>query len=112
LTHFVDSALVPKTPFSKQSVILQQFCPPPLSTTSKKSEGRIVELMGLMHLDLAIQSKALIGHLEYKLQFTSQAVKFFLNIADPHIVPSAELLDIALFIYRVSQKDISKSFCL
>jgi len=72
----------------------------PYTTTSKKSEGRIVELMGLMHLDLALQSKALIGHLQYKLQFTPHSDKFFLKTADPHITPSVELLDAALFIHR------------
>ncbi|XP_074596510.1 uncharacterized protein F54H12.2-like [Brevipalpus obovatus] len=75
-----------------------QLSPPPGSVN--KSEGRIIELMGLLHVDLALQARALVGSLQYKMQFTLHSPEFFLKINDENIKPTVELLDAALFIHR------------
>ena len=74
------------------------FAPKP--PAPKDGSGRVVELMGILHIDLALQHEALLGQLEYKFQFTPQSPDFFLKVTNTNIVPSVELLDMTLHIHR------------
>jgi len=73
---------------------------PPKPPAPKDGTGRVVELMGILHIDLALQHKALLGQLQYKFQFTPHKPEFFLKVPDTNISPSVELLDAALSIHR------------
>ncbi|XP_074604064.1 uncharacterized protein F54H12.2-like [Brevipalpus obovatus] len=75
-----------------------QISPP--SPAPKDGTGPIMELMGLLHMDLGLQSRALLGHLQYKVQMTPNSPNFFLKISKNTIKANVELLDAALFIHR------------
>ncbi|XP_074602549.1 uncharacterized protein F54H12.2-like [Brevipalpus obovatus] len=75
-----------------------QISPP--SPAPKDGTGPIMELMGLLHIDLGLQSRALLGHLQYKVQMTPISPNFFLKISKNTIKANVELLDAALFIHR------------
>lgn len=61
--------------------------------------GKEVELMGKLHIDLAFQGRAIIGGSELKITLIPNSPQFYLQ-CDPSIIPSIQFLNASFLVHR------------
>jgi hypothetical protein len=69
-------------------------------TTKTSGTGIILELEGKLHIDLAMQPKALLGGVNMKITLIPNEPSFYLMTKDAKIIPSVEFIDATLFIHK------------
>ena len=70
------------------------------NTVTAAGDGKSLELMGKLHLDLAYQPRALLGGVTLKLTFVPNDSNFYLLTSDDTIIPSVEFEDATIFMHR------------
>ena len=63
-------------------------------------EGKIIKLMGKLHLDLAFQPKAILGGTTIKLTLVPNDPAFYLFTSDTSIVPEVVFESVSLYVHR------------
>jgi hypothetical protein len=70
------------------------------TTIDVDGDGKSIELMGKLHLDLAFQPKALLGGTTIKLTLVPNEPSFYLWTKDDKVHPEVEFENASLFVHR------------
>ena len=65
----------------------------PLSSTTDKTKGKIIEMMGRLHTDLTYQSKAMLGGCDIDIEIEFNKPEFFLQYDSEKYSASIKLID-------------------
>jgi hypothetical protein len=101
LTHLTASGWIDDSTTDKEAIVAvrSQFITP--KTVDIKGAGKIVELCGKLHLDLAHQPRALIGGATLEITLIPHSSPaFYLMSSDNKIIPSITYIDASLSIHR------------
>ena len=70
------------------------------SDTTPDKSGKVLDLMGKLHLDLAFQERAIVGGSTLKITLTPHAPSFYLRGSGDSVIPNVYFLDASLFVHR------------
>jgi len=65
-----------------------------------RGTGKIVELIGKPHLDIAFQERAILGGSKIKIEFVPHEPSFYLRADKTKVLPTVDFIDCSLFVHR------------